>query len=320
MILPPLADSALEFDVVHLNDVAKIYPRLEYILVPHEVEARVAIKNLPEFTTLSLFDRGNAEEQYQVFMQHLTDLQRVYESLIDEESKKTFCGCWLGGITRKMGEYVYSLGTQYLLAGFIPETGSIAITAGAYDGGTATMFTQMGYKVYTFEMDKISFERTKPVAEKNGFVIENMGLGSYKHKMKYNSNGTAGNRLDETGNDLVDVINIDAYVRENAIPRVDFIQLDVEGAELEILKGAVTTIARWKPILAISAYHKVDDFWVLTDFIKSIRPDYEFALRHYGVTRQNEPHNFENNKDYYFYQLGLEPAQRGLWDYVLFAR
>ena len=138
--------------------------------------------------------------------------------------------------------------------------------------------------------------------------------------MRYTSNGSVANRFNSAGNDFIQVINIDSYVRENSIPHVDFIQLDVEGAELDILKGAVTTIGRWKPILAISAYHKVDDFWVLTDFIKSIRPDYEFALRHYGVTRQNEPRNFENDKDHYFYQLGLEPAQRGLWDYVLFAR
>ena len=71
------------------------------------------------------------------------------------------------------------------------------------------------------------------------------------------------------------------------LSRIDYIKLDVEGAELSVLKGAVRTIGKWKPKLAISAYHKYEDMWTLAAYIHSIRPDYEFAFRHYRIDVHN---------------------------------
>lgn len=75
----PLADSELDFDVVHLNDVAKIYPQPEYVLVIEDLAnptAQMAIKNLPHSKVITI-SRAFSEKLYQFFMQHLTDLQRV---------------------------------------------------------------------------------------------------------------------------------------------------------------------------------------------------------------------------------------------------
>ena len=138
--------------------------------------------------------------------------------------------------------------------------------------------------------------------------------------MRYNAGGGSGNSWNAKGADVSQVTTIDAYARENNLPSVDFIKLDVEGAELEILKGAKTSIARYKPILAISAYHKLDDFWVLMNFIKSIRPDYEFALRQGAETPEEEPAHFSDRKADYYYSLGLEPQIRYFLECVLFAR
>ena len=169
-------------------------------------------------------------------------------------------------------------------------------------------------------MDKKNFAIAKKVADEMGFVVENLSLGSYKHKMSYNAVGNSGSKWNANGNEITEVIPLDAYVRENNIPRVDFIKLDVEGAELDILKGAKTTIARFKPILAISAYHKPDDFWVLMNYIKSVRPDYEFAMRQGTETADEEPMNISTNYENYLYSLGLEPELRFFWECVLFAR
>lgn len=316
---PPPADSELDFDIIHLSDAAKIYPRLEYVLVIDDVAARVAVKNLPNSKVLSI-NRGDTEHIYQVFMNHLSDLQDVYESLIDEESKKTFSGYWLGSISNQLGELFHTNSAHYLIAGFIPKDGAITFDAGAFDGGTATVFSEMGYKVYAFEMDIKSFERIKPIAEEKNFVLENLSLGSYKHKMRYNAIGHSGNRWNADGTDITQVTTIDAYAREHNLPGVDFIKLDTEGAELEILKGAKISIARYKPILAISAYHKWEDFWTLMNFIKSIRPDYEFAMRQGYESQEEEPFNMSEQYADTLYSLGLEPQIRYFWECVLFAR
>ncbi len=301
-----------------MSDAAEIYPQPEYIFTLSEIDARFAIKNFPNSKVISL-DWGNSDHIYETFMAHIDDLSEVYESLIDEASRKTFRGYWLGRISNRGGEIVYSNAAHYLIDGFIPESGAIVFDCGVFDGGTATVFTEMGYKVYGFEIDRINYERSLKVAEEKNFVVENLGLGSYKHVAKYTPTGGSDNKLIENGAAIVAVTTIDAYARENNMPRVDFIKMDCEGAELDILKGAKTSIARFKPILALSAYHKLDDFWTLMNFVKSIRPDYEFAMRQSYETPEEEPFNFRSGVDH-FIALGLEPHRQTVGECVLFAR
>ena len=255
-----------------------------------EINSRIAVKTFPTSRVITL--QGVDESWYQSFMAHLEDLHKVYESLIDDESKKAFYGYWLGNISHQWGEFNHSSEAHYLTAGFIPEQGSIVIEGGAFDGGSAATFADMGCKVYTFEMDSKNFEMAKKIAAEKNFVVENLGLGSYDHEMNYKSL-ISGSHLSVYGDNTAKITTIDNYVREKNLPRVDFIKLDVEGAELATLKGAKVTIARFKPILSLSAYHKLDDFWTLMNFAKSIRPDYEFAMRHYPITPEDEPDYFK---------------------------
>ena len=309
----------LEFDVVALNDAAKIYPPPEYIFVENLFAPRVALKNFPASKVISL--NGSTDEAYEVFMTHLDELREVYESLIDEKSKKTFCGYWLGNISNQLGEIFYSNEAHYLINGFIPERGAVVIDGGVFDGGTAALFAQMGYEVYGFEPSTKNFELARKVAEENNFVAENLGLGSFKHEATFLQDEIPGSsKFDVNGTEIVQVTTLDAYVREKNLQRVDFIKLDVEGAELDILRGAVTTIARFKPILALSAYHKWDDFWTLMNFVKSIRPDYEFALRQSFDSVEDTPSLFTQEYLTALDELGLERDIRSFNECVLFAR
>ena len=311
-----------DFEVVSLDDAAKIHPQPEYIFTSNlmRIDARIALKRFPQAKVLEIFARDNMEFCYEMFMTHLDELREVYESLIDEESKKTFCGYWLANISNQIGEIVYSNASHYLVNGFIPERGAIVIDAGVFDGGTSVVFAQMGYEVYGFEIDKISYEYARKVAEENNFVLEHLGLGSYKHEMRCTPSGSGGNHLTDDGTEIVHVTTLDSYVREKNLPRVDFIKMDVEGAELDVLRGAVTTIVRFKPILALSAYHKWNDFWTLMNFVKSIRPDYEFALRHSYDTFEDEPSVYSEEIFRTLKTFDLEPDMRGYGECVLFAR
>ena len=316
----PPPDVERDFKIIHLDKILKLQPRPEYILVLESIydnaTARLALKYLPNCKVINL-NEHDTESFFLAFFEYLPELYEVYDSLIDEKSKETFCGYWLGRSSNQFGRFVYADNEQYLTAGFIPNQGGVVIEAGAYDGATAAIFSDFGYKVYTFEMDKISFDKAKKLAAEKNFVIENMGLGSYNHEMRYKSNGGEDNRWDNAGNDVAKVVGIDSYVREKKIPRVDLIKLDVEGAELDVLEGAKATIALYKPILALSAYHKLDDFVTLTNFVKSIRPDYEFALRHYPVSSESL---FDKNKYDRFFSMGLQPDSRTYGDCVLLAR
>ena len=56
----------------------------------------------------------------------------------------------------------------------------------------------------------------------------------------------------------VQLVAIDELVPELGLERVDFIKMDIEGAETNALAGASQTIARYKPVLAVATEHTTD--------------------------------------------------------------
>ena len=325
-VLPPPITQQLD-----LKQIEKITPHVKYILTCdanwNHTAARVALKYAPEVKVIGfkMFlrhalpnpigkEKNGALAYYRGFMSHLPELYDVYNSFVDDESRKTFCGYWLGRISNLFGEYRYSLTPQYFHEGFLPKEGDVVIDCGvAGNARNSVMFASMGCKVYGFEMDKPSFDSAVKIAATKNFTVENLALGSYRHSVNYNSAGE-GTTINPRGRNIAQAITLDDYVAENKIPHVDFIKMDTEGAELDILKGAVGTIAKFKPTFALSAYHRVEDLWTLTGFLKSVRPDYQFSLRHYPV-------QFDVAHPYYRYvdALGLYQDSRSFYELVMYA-
>ncbi len=57
--------------------------------------------------------------------------------------------------------------------------------------------------------------------------------------------------------------------------------MDVEGAELEALKGAETLIKQNKPDLAICVYHTPNHIWDIPFYLEGLGLGYKFCLRNY---------------------------------------
>lgn len=307
----------VDFNVVHVLNAAKIYPQPEYVFVMEEAGANIAVNFFGNSKIIMSHNvmRLSSEQAYDVFMDHLDELREVYESLIDEESKKTFRGYWLGCTASRIDKIVHANTPQYFLEGFTPKAGDIFIDGGCFDGYTAAQFAALGCKVYSFEMNKDNYAVARKLAAEKNFVLENLGLGSYEHKIGY-VNAESSSHIDPDGTEIATITTLDNYVREKNLPRVDAIKLDVEGSELDVLKGAAMSIACWKPLLLISAYHKPDDFWTLMNFVKSVRSDYKFAMRHYtaGYYACNEEDKF------LFESLGINIRKLCYVECVLFAR
>jgi FkbM family methyltransferase len=68
---------------------------------------------------------------------------------------------------------------------------------------------------------------------------------------------------------------IDKLVAELELPRVDYIKMDIEGAEPNALTGGRATIAKWKPRISISAYHREDHAVRIPAIVRGIRSDYQ---------------------------------------------
>jgi FkbM family methyltransferase len=72
---------------------------------------------------------------------------------------------------------------------------------------------------------------------------------------------------------------IDALVARGELPRVDFIKLDVEHAELAVIRGASETIRTQRPRLAISCYHRPDDLAMIPAAIDALGVTYRWYLQ-----------------------------------------
>jgi FkbM family methyltransferase len=73
---------------------------------------------------------------------------------------------------------------------------------------------------------------------------------------------------------VMPVTTIDETIEALGLERVDFIKMDIEGAERQALRGACRTLARWRPNLSICAYHRPDDAEAIPAAIRDARPDY----------------------------------------------
>ena len=258
---------------------------------PQEVFIPVTLSDLafePYFARhgIEIIAPDYAEDQQKYFlymMKNLPNLYAVHEMLASDESKKVFRAAVKGRLTGRIKDYRFAPEAQYFLEGFTPTAGDIAIDGGAYDGSTALAFAKCGAKVFAFEMDATNYKNCSARIGKNfDITLENMGLSDTEGTANYNSGGT-GSRKTPNGTLTAQFIDLDTYVARKNLPRVDYIKLDIEGAELDMLHGAAQTITRCKPKMAISAYHQIDDLWVLALYIKSLRPDYEFEFRHYRI-------------------------------------
>ena len=99
-------------------------------------------------------------------------------------------------------------------------------------------------------------------------------------------NADSSSKLSSDGDDgtKISVTSIDTVCKNE---NVSYIKMDIEGSELEALKGAKATIERCKPKLAICVYHKKEDLITIPQYIRSgtsVGKDYKFYLRYHGVT------------------------------------
>ena len=75
----------------------------------------------------------------------------------------------------------------------------------------------------------------------------------------------------------VQEVTVDQFVKENNLD-VGLITIDVEGAEKDLLSGAVETIKSQKPMLFISIYHSVEDFFEIKPWIENLDLGYKFEI------------------------------------------
>ena len=167
------------------------------------------------------------------------------------------------------------------------ESGDIVIDAGSWIGDFAAYASVRGATTYAFEPVDSTFAILEKTAQLNGGIIPVKKGLSNEHvtrQMFVNDAMSSGNSFianaDHTDGSLtVETTTIDDFVRENHLPRVDFIKADIEGFERHMLAGAQDTLARFAPKLALCTYHLPDDPQVMAELILKANPKYNIVQK-----------------------------------------
>ena len=165
--------------------------------------------------------------------------------------------------------------------------GDVVFDVGAWGGDfSAYCSRKNASKIYAFEPCCDMLDILKETAKLNTNIVPvPYALGEKNEQMSISVEpGGLGNSFKRVVSDRSETIcvkTIDSFVQENSIAKLDFIKADIEGAEREMLKGAVNTLRNLAPKLAVCTYHLPDDPEVLSQIIKDANPNYTIVqMRH----------------------------------------
>lgn len=222
---------------------------------------------------------------------------RIYSSLV----RATAVNIGLFKLAVKPGPQFYNLVVRQLMEILLPafwgqsityesakvvlEEGDIVIDAGANLG----IFSQFAAhkvgpsgKIYAFEPASLSRElliSTVRINNSKNIKVEPFALGNSCKELRFFITpgkphlSSAVFRGEVVEN--VRQITLDEFVKRTNI-KVDFIKVNIEGMERELLEGSEETIRRFRPKIAISTSHLPDDPQVLRRMLKELVEEYEF--------------------------------------------
>ena len=175
----------------------------------------------------------------------------------------------------------------------------VYVDCGAFNGDSILEFSNyVGAKynkIIAFEPSKDIYLKLEDTVIKNSLrnvITVNAGNGLQDQVLNFLNMKNEGSlvidedsisKLTEDDKSKIEKIRIkklDNYIEEQPT----FIKMDIEGYELEALKGAEKILKTLKPKLAICIYHKEMDFYEIPLYLKSIVPEYKFKIRqHYDA-------------------------------------
>lgn len=158
-----------------------------------------------------------------------------------------------------------------------PKKSDIILDCGAYIGVYSIMISDTignDGKIICFEPDTKNYKRLLKNIEMNNtrnIVPVNVGLWSKKTSLKFSNCGKAVSQVWEdsilqkretkvSDDELieVDVDSLDNQMHKLGIKKIDFIKMDVEGSEVEVIRGAKNLLRENNVNLAVASYHVIE--------------------------------------------------------------
>lgn len=109
------------------------------------------------------------------------------------------------------------------------------------------------------------------LSDVKGDAVIQQSIGGISSKVKLSTDGIP-NKVD----------TIDKLFKDKPI---SYIKADLEGFDLQMIKGARETIIKNKPKIAITTYHRKDHAELISEFLRSIVLEYNIRVK--GIELRN---------------------------------
>ena len=223
---------------------------------------------------------------------HQKEIDKVFDFLEDSYSKQVYYNILLHRAIHDLS-LVWNIydENQYFGNRIVQKASGNFVDCGAYQGDTLVQFMkQIGgsqYKYFAFEADENNFERLTELYKQKKWNVEAYNLGVWNDReMLYFQNdavseaGVSG-KVVENVEDKTVKVSADSLDHVLVGKKVDFIKMDIEGAEIKALQGTQKIIKDQKPVLAISAYHELNHLWEVPMMIKEMNEEYKLYFAHH---------------------------------------
>ena len=232
-----------------------------------------------------LKSRSYTQQRTLYYTQNAERVNAIANMLADEKSKESYLGVIKYRQTYNKKDYpVTSDETQYFIKELKLDKDEVFIDCGAFTGDTISNFLKYcpEYKqIVAFEPDSKNFQKLKKTWRYPKITLINAGIYNKNGEISFSEHGNGDSKIIENLNSP-NTKNIQVMAIDNLnLEKVSFIKMDIEGVELEALKGAKNTIIKDKPKLAICIYHSDEDMLNIAEFIYNSNPEYKFYVRHH---------------------------------------
>lgn len=281
--LPVVKRADLPCNAIVVNCVLSISPVIVNRLLQEQKVKNFGLYALSQYYPEKFSAPDFVENTQNNYNQNKDRWQKVYDSLKDEKSKLTFNNVLnyrLSGNYDFMTDYSVNLKEQYFDDFLNLKDEEVFVDCGGFDGDTSEEFIKRcpNYKkIYFFEPSEENLINAKKRLnnETNIEFIEK-GVSDKEECLNFSFEGSASGICSD-GEFKIQTTTIDKFIND----KITFIKMDLEGWELNALKGAEDHIKNDKPKLAIAVYHSAKDFYEIFEYIMSLNPDYNVYLRHY---------------------------------------
>lgn len=166
------------------------------------------------------------------------------------------------------------------------QKGDVILDVGAAEGLFALSVVDRCKKIIMIEPNDFFYNALTRTFKDYGQKSEiyNVAVGNTEGEIVFDQTSLSGHIDHDNQEGTRKVITkIDTLLQNES--EMTYLKADLEGYEMEMLRGASQTITRHKPKIAITTYHTENNSWDIINFIMGLVPEYKFYTK--GIFHQH---------------------------------